>query len=136
MSDYWVPTDKKSKYYLPKHEYLTALHFARSYPEWKEELSVSADTSTGIRYDLDKVQTSLSGDALERVAIRRTELAEKCKLVENTVHEVGDEIYKYLLMGVTYGTPAYRLVQIGMPCSANTYYDRRRRFYYLLSKRI
>ena len=34
---------KNSKYYVPKEEYLTALHFCRQYPEWERAIAESTD---------------------------------------------------------------------------------------------
>jgi hypothetical protein len=133
MRDY--SPSESSEYYLPREEFLTVLHFARSYPEWKQTLSIRPGV-TAMRYDEDKVQTSPKCDSLEKIAIRRVELSKRCKLIEDTVHDVGDDIYDYLLNGVTCGTPCYQLIQMGMPCSEATYYRRRRRFYYELSHKI
>ena len=52
MPKYRVPK------YIPKEDYNTALHYAKRYPVWKEELNTAPDTSRAIRYDTDKVQTS------------------------------------------------------------------------------
>ena len=48
---------EKNKYYLPKEDYLTAIHYALRYPMMLAELDDVRDTSTAIRYDKDKVQT-------------------------------------------------------------------------------
>ena len=93
MRDY--SPSESSEYYLPREEFLTVLHFARSYPEWKQTLSIRPGV-TAMRYDEDKVQTSPKCDSLEKIAIRRVELSKRCKLIEDTVHDVGDDIYDYL----------------------------------------
>ena len=48
---------EKNTYYLPKEEYLTAIHYALRYPLMLAELNDARDTSSAIRYDKDCVQT-------------------------------------------------------------------------------
>ena len=128
--------NQTSAYFLPKEEYLTVLHFALQYPHWCEELRIDPDTSRAIRYDGDRVQTSGGSDMTAETAMRRKIIADKKKLVEETAREAGKEIYPYLLRGVTGGFTFWQLRQQGMPCEKTMYYERRRKFYYLLAKRI
>lgn len=127
---------EKNEYFLPKEEYLTVLHFALQYPLWCEELQTDPDTSRAIRYDGDRVQTSGGRDMTAETAMRRKAIADKKKLVEETAREAGKEIYLYLLRGVTGGFTFWQLRQKGMPCEKTMYYERRRKFYYLLARKI
>lgn len=128
--------DENNPYFLPKEEYLTALHYALQYKEWCKELSAAPDTSKTIAYDGEKVQTSGGYDSTAEVAIRRQMIAKKKRLVEDTIREAGGEIYPYLLRGVCGGQPFWELRQQGMPCEKDYYYKRRQKFYYLLSRKI
>ena len=94
------------------------------------------DTSKAITYDGDKVQTSGGYDACSEAAMRRYALAKKKQLVEDTVREVAPEIYEYLLLGVAYGVPFWKLQEKGISCEKTMYYERRKKFYYLLAKKI
>lgn len=127
---------EKNEFYLPKEEFLTALHFALQYPNWVRELQTEPDTSKAITYDGDKVQTSGGYDAAAETAMRRYTLERKKKLVEGTVREVAPEIYDYLLLSVAYGWTFWQLQVKGMPCSKNTFYILRRKFYYELGKKM
>ncbi len=127
---------EKNEYYLPKEEFLTVLHFSLQYPRWVKELQQEPDTSKAITYDGEKVQTSGGYDAAAETAMRRYILEKKKKLVEDTAREVAPEIYGYLILSVAYGWTFRQLQNKGMPCSKNTFYTLRRRFYYELSKRI
>ncbi len=127
---------EKNEYYLPKEEFLTVLHFSLQYPHWVKELQQEPDTSKAITYDGEKVQTSGGYDAAAETAMRRYMLEKKKKLVEDTAREVAPEIYDYLILSVAYGWTFWQLQGKGMPCSKNTFYTLRRRFYYELSKRI
>ena len=68
--------------------------------------------------------------------MRRYMLEKKKKLVEDTAREVAPEIYDYLILGVAYGWTFWQLQAKGMPCEKDTYYNRRRKFYHLLAKKI
>ena len=101
-----------------------------------QELRTEPDTSKAITYDGEKVQTSGEYDACSETAMRRYTLEKKKKLVEDTAREVAPEIYDYLILGVAYGWTFWQLQAKGMPCEKDTYYNRRRKFYHLLAKKI
>lgn len=127
---------EKNEFYLPKEEFLTVLHFALQYPNWVQELRTEPDTSKAITYDEERVQTSGGYDACSETAMCRYMLEKKKKLVEDTAREVAPEIYDYLILGVAYGWTFWQLQAKGMPCEKDTYYNRRRKFYHLLAKKI
>ena len=56
MSRYRTPS-KRSAYYIPKEDYLTAIHWCRRYPNWIKELKVEPDTSKAITYDLRRLRS-------------------------------------------------------------------------------
>lgn len=128
--------DQNNPYFLPKEEYLTALHFALQYPTWVVELQKTPDVMKGIAYDGEKVQSSNGYDATAEIAIRRAAIDKKKKLVEDIVMEAGPEIFPYLLRGVAGGQSFWMLKQQGMPCEKDYYYKRRQKFYYLLAQRL
>lgn len=130
-----APTEK-SKWWIPKEDFKTAVHWALRYPLWVTELSVEPYTSRAIVYDKDKVQTSGDYDSTMETAIRRDEIRRKKDLLENIVRVVAPDIYKYLLLGVTEGLTVWQLIERGMPCSKDYYTERRQRFYFELSRRI
>lgn len=127
---------KRSKYHIPKEDYITAVHWSLRYPDWIKELRTLPDTSKAITYDTDKVQTSGGYDATAETAIRREELSKKADLLESTVREVAGDLYEWLLKGVTLGFNYWQLQQLGMPATDKEFYERRQHYYFLLSKRI
>ena len=134
MSKYRITT--KNKYALPKEEYLTAIHYALRYPLWLDELRTLGDTSSGFRYDKEKVQTSITGGEVEDVAIRRVEIREKIDLIDGIIESVADGMNQWLRQGVCYGLTFDQLKAKNMPCERDAYYLMRRKFYYELSRRI
>lgn len=127
---------EKNVYSLPKEDYLTAIHYALRYPLWVEELRTAADTGGAIRYDKEKVQTSINGDPTADVAIRMAEIASKVNMIDDIIKKVANGIDNHLRMGVCYGLTFDQLKAKGIPCERDAYYIRRRHFYYELSKRI
>lgn len=126
----------KNKYYIPKEDYLTAIHYALRYPLMLAELQDARDTSTAIRYDKDKVQTSPTDSMIVNAAIRASEISDKVKLIEDTITLCADGMDNYLKMGVCYGLTFRELEAKNIPCGHKKYYDMRRKFYYLLSQKI
>lgn len=135
MGKYRIPTTK-SKYFIPKQDYLTALHWCQRYPLWKAEIELEPDSGKAIEYDKDHVQTSNSFDPVSTLAIRRADIRAKMKLLENTIREVDESIFQFLLLGVGYGLTETQLREKGMPCGHNYYYKRRQQIIYEIAKKI
>ena len=49
---------KANQYYLPKHTYLTCIHYALQYRDWNALLNTERDTRGAIRYDKDRIMTT------------------------------------------------------------------------------
>ncbi len=135
MSQHRTPSEK-SKYYVPKETFLTVVHWCKQYPLWVDELSIEPDMNKAVVYDRDRVQTSPSADQVENIAIRRAEIDRKRKQLEDTAHEVADDLAPWIIRGVCYDLPYYYLKMQGIPCSKDVYYVLRRKFYYEMAKRI
>ena len=127
---------EKNKYYLPKEDYLTAIHYALRYPMMLAELDDVRDTSTAIRYDKDKVQTSPSDSMIMNAAIKASQLSDKVKMIEDVIAVTANGLDTYLKWGVCYGLKFNELKGKGMPLERTAYYEMRRKFYYILSQKI
>lgn len=125
------------KYRLTKNEFLSAYYYAMRYNEWKDEYESLQDNLGAINYDGLPKGNAL-GNPTEDTGSMMAELKARIEKIEQTVVETDDMLYKYLLKAVTNEGITYNYLQMVMniPCSKNTYYERRRRFYYLLSKKI
>lgn len=130
------PINEK-KYNISKHRFLELYYFCLQYNEWKDELKYKKDTVRSVNVT-DMPTSKESGDATASLAIRRAELRKKCELIEQTAIEADPDIYQYIIKGVTeeYATYKYLKKVLGIPCGKDMYYDRRRRFYWLLSNKI
>lgn len=128
---------KNSPWWTPRQDYQTAVYWCRRYPLWLKELETLPDTSKGIDYSSDKVQTSNNYDATADTAIRRTEILAKIVLLEGIAKAVMPECPNFLIRGVTEeGVTVEELIRSGMPFGKNLYLRRRQQFYHLLSKKI
>lgn len=127
----------RGKWKIDKHAFLMALHFALKYYDWKSEYDALEDVSRGISYDSQPHGTGIS-NITANAGMRRAALKGKIDLIEQCAMEAGGEIYKWLLEGVTNDGMDYRTLKAKhkIPCGRDMYYDRRRKFYYLLSRKI
>ncbi len=125
-----------NKYYVPREEFLTALHYCRQYPAWMAELKALPDSGKGIDTEKEHVQTSNSFDPVSSLAIRRAGIAKKKRIVDETVHEVAQGLDDWLILSVCFGYTYRQLDARKIPCSRGTFYSIRRRFYFELSKKI
>ena len=135
MSKYRVPSER-SKYYIPKEDYLTAIHYSLRYPLWKQEVADMANTARAITYDKDKVQSTNNFDSTFEAAVRIEEKQHKIQLIDDTIEMVAGDLTDFLRMGVCYGLTFDQLKGRGMPCEKDKYYLMRRHYYFELSKRI
>ncbi len=102
------------------------------YPEWIKELK----ELRGLRSHEQTAGTGLSNPTAS-AAIKAAELSKRCKLIEDTAMEANRELAQYILAGVTDTECTYPVLEArGMPASRALYYRSRRKFYYLLSKKV
>ena len=129
---------QKGKYDMDKHEFYTAYHYALQYERWKDRYAALENTLQGIAYDKDRVIASPNPDGLLRVAAERMELADKIRMVDETVNKVAPDIAPYLLRGVTRDGASYTYLRevMRIPCGKDYYYQKRREFYYRIAKKI
>lgn len=130
---------ESNQYYLPKHGYLTCIHYALQYRDWKAMLDADRDTRGAIRYDKDKIQVTNDYDSTSETAMRMVEIQRKCDLIDECIMIACDSsgLDNYLRLGVCYGFTFYQLMnEQKIPCGKDLYYKIRQRFYYELSKKI
>jgi hypothetical protein len=125
------------KYGISPHRFKELYHFCLQYHEWKDELKYKCDTVKSIEVT-DMPVAHNNSDQVKALAVRRAELSLKVKLIEDTAKEADADIYKYIIKAVTNEgiTFNYLKTVMDIPCGKDMYYDRRRRFYWLLSQKI
>lgn len=123
-------------YSLPPARKKTVTAFAREYPFWVRDYNLITHTKKSQRMGDMRTKTNEIGRPTEKLAIRRVSLLKKMVMIEQTAASVDPVIQKHLLRGVTEGRPFEKLLADGLCMSRNTYYDRRRKFYYVLSEKM
>ena len=127
-----------SKYWLPKQRFLTVYHYCLQYPEWEDEYNAikASMGSKAVNYDA-MPHGGGTGDPTSSEAMRLADIDMKMQQVRDTVYKVAPELYQWLLKGVTEDRPFWYLKDVmNIPCERDMYYDRRRKFYYLMAKKI
>ena len=127
---------EKNKYYIDKHRYYELKHFCLQYNEWKKSYSLCNDsiifTSTLERCG----STNIPSDLTAKYAIKKTQYGERIKMIEETAKEADEFLYIYILKAVTEGLSYVHLKsRLDIPCGKDMYYDRYRKFFWLLSQK-
>jgi hypothetical protein len=136
MTTYIRPEiSSKKKYWIDRHRHYELKHFCLQYPVWKQLYLEFSDPSMPLAM-IERVPTSnLPGDPTEKRALMRVFYAERMELIERTAKETDLYLYEFLLKAVTEGLSyTYLKARMNIPCSRDTYYDRYRRFFWLLDK--
>ena len=126
---------EKNKYYIDKHRYYELKHFCLQYNEWKKAYVLCND-SIIFASSIEKYPSSnITSDITSKYALKKVYYGKCIKLIEETAKEADDYLYPYILKAVTEGLSyTYLKSKLEMPCSRDMYYDRYRRFFWLLSQ--
>lgn len=126
---------EKNKYWIDKHRHYELKHFCLQYPEWKRAYAEFDNTSIPLSM-IERVPTSnLPGDPTAKRAMMKTYYGERMELLERIAMEADNCLHNYILKAVTEGLSyTYLNTRLGIPCSRDLYYDRYRKFFWLLSK--
>lgn len=119
-----------NKYYVETHRYYELKHFCLQYNNWIKEYR-ELDGYGKNDNDLPKDHDDPTYDTAEK----RILYFNKMQLVEQTAIAADSEIHSYILKGVTEGRSYnYLKTMMNIPCGKDLYYDRYRRFFWLLNK--
>ena len=126
---------EKNKYYIDKHRYYELKHFCLQYNEWKKAYS-NCNESIIYASQIERMPSCGShSDLTAKYAIKKAYYAERIKLIEKIAMEADNYLYPYILKAVTEGLSYTNLKAMhNIPCGRDMYYDRYRKFFYLLSE--
>lgn len=126
---------ENNKYWISKHRHYELKHFCLQYPEWKKEyLTLGVPSASSAMLEVIS-SNSTPSDLTARYAIRRVYYAERIDLIEKIAKEADKYLYEYILRAVTEGLSfTYLKSKLKIPCSRDMYYDRYRRFFWLLNE--
>lgn len=126
---------EKNKYYIDKHRYYELKHFCLQYGEWRKAYASCCEAIVFASKFEPIPSDTFPSDLTSKYAIKRAEYGDKIKLIERTAKEADDFLYPYILRAVTEGLSyTYLKSKLDIPCGRDMYYDRYRRFFWLLSK--
>lgn len=127
---------------ISKHRYYELMHMCLQYREWKDMLKYlepSAHSQT-----LDESGKRVTSENVEKLAIKRKEISEKCDIVENAARRAGIihtksgniDISDYILKSVTNEGITYEYLDrvMNIPVGRTVFYRQKRKFFYILSE--
>lgn len=126
---------KKNRYWISKHRHYELKHFCLQYTDWKKTYSY-LEGNTVAAVNLERLPSGNEvGDPTADVAIQKAYYQERIELIEKTAMEADKYLSDYILKAVTEGI-SYTCLKFKMeiPCGRDMFYDRYRRFFWLLSK--
>lgn len=123
----------KSRYWIDKHRYYELKHFCMQYHIWKKEYAALEELRPTVTFERSPSSNTPS-DPTARQAIRKAYFAERIEMVESAAFDSDSYLGAYILRAVTEGLSYnYLKSKLGIPCSRDTYYDRYRKFFWLLN---
>ena len=123
----------KNPYWIDKHRYYELKHFCLQYPAWKRAYldHVGPSTSSVTRLSSANGYSNPTADR----AIQKAYYSDRIELIERVARETDRELYNYILQAVTQELSyTYLKSRLNIPCGRDMYYDRYRRFFWLLSE--
>ena len=124
---------KKNKYWIPKNRFYELKYFCLQYPLWRNIYN-SLDSTVLYSYDL-LPGSSDPGDPIGKCVDLRSIYFDKMRTIEQTSIHADPYLASYILKAVTEGhSYTYLKSRLDIPCGRDLYYDRYRRFFWLLDK--
>lgn len=124
---------KSNKYYIDKHRYYELKHFCLQYPVWKKTY-LALGNSYISPAEMRVGRGSDISDYTGRDGLLRAYYREKMDLIEETAADTDIYLKDYILKAVTEGLSyPYLQTKLQIPCSRDMYYDRYRKFFWLLN---
>lgn len=125
----------KNKYHIDKHRHYELKHFCLQYPEWKKAYADFDDPSIPLS-TIERVPTSnLPCDPTAKRAVIKAYYANRINLIEKAAMEADMYLHNYILKAVTENLSyTYLKSRLDIPCGKDMYYDRYRRFFWILNQ--
>lgn len=123
---------ENNKYWINKHRHYELKHFCLQYPAWKK---ACAELDGFGRKGCDVCsQPTTPGDPTAKCVELKSGYMERMDLVRRTAYDADPDLADYIFKAVTEGLSyTYLKSVMNIPCGRDMYYDRYRRFFWLLS---
>lgn len=123
---------QSNKYWIPKFRYLELKNYCLQYSDWEKQIK-------DISYLKSKSEISTEGNfsnPTENLAIVLAAAQYKIDLIKTTAMEADPSLAKWLIIGITKSyTFEYLKYKLDMPAGRSMYYDRYRKFFWLLDQK-
>lgn len=128
----------EDKYGISDRRYKELVYFCLQYREWKKWLKDNQGMLAGHQGDMLPKGKGGHGDPVAMLAIKREKLLGRCSVLETAAEEASPLFAEYIIRHVTDSNVTYRYLSmvLHMPCSKKKYYEMRRKFFWLLDKKI
>lgn len=125
---------RRNPYWISKHRHYELKHFCLQYHTWKQTYAALSELSASSVWDRIP-SSSVPGDPTAKCAIKRIYYLERISLIEKTAKDAGEELQDYILKAVTEDLSySYMKARLNIPCGRDMFYERYRRFFWLLDK--
>lgn len=125
---------KKNKYWIERHRYYELKHFCLQYQSWKK-IVVLLDSLSKTKYDELMTKTNKHLSPVERCIMEREYYLERMEMIEKAAKLADESLASYILKGVTEGLSyEYLKTRLDIPCCRDTFYDRYRKFFWILNE--
>ena len=125
---------KKNKYWIDKNRYYELKYFCLQYPLWKR-VCEDLDPVKVSSYELVRISDGTLRDPVALCAAEREIYTNRMCQVEKAARDADPYLSSYILKAVTEGHAYdYLYSRLEIPCSRDTYYDRYRKFFWLLDQ--
>ena len=128
----------RNKYYISRHRYYELKHFCLQYKELEEELKKieSELFANKSRFD-DRIISSEISDTTGNAAVKIALIKSKLKMIWDSAEGADPDLAKWIFKAVTEDRSFnYLKTVMDMPCEKDMYYDRYRKFFWILSRKL
>ena len=126
---------KRNKYWIDKNRYYELKHFCLQYKQWKELYCMLDGAAKRVPDYIPSSVTNRYTDPTMKAAMGALYCHDHIKMVEEAAQRTDVDLGSYILTAVTEGR-SYEsmLTRYSVPCSRDTFYDRYRKFFWILDK--
>lgn len=125
----------KSDYWIDKHRHYELKHFCLQYPKWKKAYSDLTESSISASKLERESSTNIPSDPTAKCAMKKAYYLERIAMIEQAAKKADTELSEYLLKGITEELSyTYLKTRMGIPCGKDKYYNRYRKFFWILSE--
>lgn len=125
----------KNRYYIDKHRHYELKHFCLQYPKWKKSYIECLDSDIPLSMIEGVQDPGGVYDPTSTRAVTRAYYSKRMELLEQVAKDADKYLWTYILKAVTEGLSyTYLKTKLDIPCGKDMYYDRYRRFFWLLSE--